>query len=306
MQSSGTTAYLFPGQGSQSVGMGRALAEAEPQARTLWEEADQVLGFSLSGLAFEGTEAELQRTENAQPALLAASIASLRVLQSRGLLAPASYLAGHSLGEYSALVAAESLQFADAVRLVRRRGELMAREGDRVGGAMAAIIGLPPETVSELAAVSGVQVANRNSPEQTVISGETDAVERASAALRETGARRVLPLSVSGAFHSSLMRPLADEFADAVARVEIRPPVLPVVSNVSARPLLTEAEVRRELVEQLYSPVNWMQTLYYLQGEGVDSFVEIGPGKVLAGLVKRTLPGATVTGSDSLQAVVAR
>ncbi len=306
MQSSGTTAYLFPGQGSQSVGMGRALAEAEPQARTLWEEADQVLGFSLSGLAFEGTEAELQRTENAQPALLAASIASLRVLQSRGLLAPASYLAGHSLGEYSALVAAESLQFADAVRLVRRRGELMAREGDRVGGAMAAIIGLPPETVSELAAISGAQVANRNSPEQTVISGEADAVERASAALREAGARRVLPLSVSGAFHSSLMRPLADEFAEVAALVELCPPVLPVVSNVSARPLQTEAEVRRELVEQLYSPVNWMQTLYYLQGEGVDSFVEIGPGKVLAGLVKRTLPGATVTGSDSLQAVVAR
>ncbi|MDP9350201.1 MAG: ACP S-malonyltransferase [Chloroflexota bacterium] len=306
MQSSGTTAYLFPGQGSQSVGMGRALAEAEPQARTLWEEADQVLDFSLSGLAFEGTEAELQRTENAQPALLAASIASLRVLQSRGVLAPASYLAGHSLGEYTALVAAESLQFADAVRLVRRRGELMAREGDRVGVAMAAIIGLPPETVSELAAASGAQVANRNSPEQTVISGEADAVERASAALREAGARRVLPLSVSGAFHSSLMRPLADEFAEVAARVEMRPPVLPVVSNVSARPLLTEAEVRRELVEQLYSPVNWTQTLYYLQGEGVDSFVEIGPGKVLAGLVKRTLPGATVTGSDSLQAVVAR
>lgn len=306
MQSRVATGYLFPGQGSQSVGMGRALAEAEPQARALWEEADQVLGFSLSGLAFEGTDAELQRTENAQPALLTASIASLRVLQSRDALAPASHLAGHSLGEYSALVAAESLQFADALRLVHRRGELMAREADQVGGAMAAIIGLPTEMVGELAAAAGAQVANRNSPEQTVISGETAAVERASAALHEAGARRVLPLSVSGAFHSSLMRPLADEFAEAVALIEIRPPVLPVVSNVSARPLQSEADVRQELVEQLYSPVNWTQTLYYLRGEGIERFVEIGPGKVLAGLVKRTLPGATVTSSDSIQAVVAR
>lgn len=306
MSSSAATAYLFPGQGSQSIGMGRALATAESLARSTWEEADKVLGFSLSGLAFDGAEAELQRTENAQPALLVASIASLRVLQDRELLAPPSYLAGHSLGEYTALVAASSLSFADAVRLVRRRGELMAQEGDRTGGSMAAVIGPSPEQVTEAAAVSGAEVANRNSPEQTVISGETTAVERACEILRAAGARRVLPLSVSGAFHSSLMRGLADEFAEVVAGINFNAPSSPVVSNVNARPLRTVAEIRRELVEQLYSPVNWVQTLYFLQGEGIESFVEIGPGKVLTGLVKRTLPEASVANSDSLQAAVAR
>ncbi len=300
MSSNVATAYLFPGQGSQSVGMGRDLA-AETDARALWEEADDTLGYSLSKIAWEGPDAELQRTENAQPALLVASLATLRVLASRAVLndAPA-YVAGHSLGEYTALVAAGSLTFADALRLVRLRGELMAAEGDRVGGAMAAVMGLSADLVGSISEEEGVDVANRNSPEQTVVSGEVGAVARVVERLRGAGARRVVPLPVSGAFHSRLMRPLADRFAQAVADVSLSSPRIPVISNVSAQPLRDEAEIRRELVEQLYSPVEWVRTLEYLHTHGVTRYIEVGPGKVLTGLVRRTLPGAEAIASDSL------
>lgn len=293
-------AYLFPGQGSQAVGMGRELYEAEPIARALWEEADGLLGFRLSKLAFDGPEAELQRTQNAQPALLVASIAALRVFSARGMLEEPAYLAGHSLGEYSALVAAGSLTYPDALRLVRLRGELMAAEGDRVGGAMSAVIGLDPDTLAEVCAAEGVDVANYNSPEQSVISGPADAVARAGARAKASGARRVLALPVSGAFHSELMRPVAGAFAGQIASTPIQSPAIPVVGNVRAQPLRSVDEVRRELVEQLYSPVRWLHSLQYMAAAGVTHFVEIGTGKVLTGLVKRTLPEATGVNSDSM------
>lgn len=300
MPSDALSAWLFPGQGSQKVGMGRELAEHEPAARDLWRRADGALGFPLSRLAWDGPEDELQRTENAQSALLATSIAALRVLSARSALEPPAYLAGHSLGEYSALVAAESLGFEEAVRLVRRRGELMAEAGARTNGAMAAVIGLAVDAVARVCAAEGVDVANYNSPEQTVISGEAGAVERAGDLLREAGARRVVPLPVSGAFHSRLMLSAAEEFSAAVAAAAIRAPRVPVVGNVRAEPLRTEDDVRAELVAQLSSPVAWVRTLEFLRDEGVTRFVEVGPGAVLAGLVKRTLPGAAVTGSDAL------
>ncbi len=301
---SNLTAYLFPGQGSQSVGIGRDLARTESTARLLWEEADQTLGFALSTLAFEGSADELQATENAQPALLAASIATLRVLTGRGVLDAPAFLAGHSLGEYTALVAAQSLTFADALRLVRTRGELMAAAGRRAPGAMAAVMGLAPETVAAACSAEGVDVANYNSPEQTVISGEAAAIGRAIEHIKQEGARRVVPLPVSGAFHSRLMRPLAEEFSGAVNGVAIDEPNVPVVCNVSATPLTSAEHVRRELVEQLYSPVGWVRTLEFLRDAGVGRYVEVGPGKVLTGLTKRTLPGATVASSDGLLTAV--
>lgn len=301
---SNRTAYLFPGQGSQHVGMGRDLARTESVARRLWEEADQTLGFALSTLAFEGPADQLQATENAQPALLVASIATLRVLTGRGVLGAPAFLAGHSLGEYSALVAAQSLTFADALRLVRTRGALMAAAGKCVDGAMAAVMGLAPEEVAAACAAEGVDVANYNSPEQTVISGEAAAVGRAVERVKQAGARRVVPLAVSGAFHSRLMRPLAEEFAGTMKDVAIAEPKMPVVCNVSATPLTSADAVRRELVEQLYSPVSWVRTLEFLRDASVGRYVEIGPGNVLAGLAKRTLPGATVATSDGLLTAV--
>lgn len=293
-------AYIFPGQGSQSVGMGSELSRLEATARLLWEEADDILGFSLSQVAFEGPDVELQRTENAQPALLVAGIVALRVLTARGLLAGPQRLAGHSLGEYTALVAAGSLEYADAVRLVRVRGELMAEQGERVGGAMSAVIGLEPELLAGICAEAGVDIANYNSPEQTVISGEAQAVYRVGERARSAGARRVVPLPVSGAFHSTLMRPLAGSFAGSVDSVPLRPPSFPVVGNVRATPLESVKDIRRELVEQLYSPVRWLQTLRYMSSVGVTQYIELGPGKVLTGLVNRTLTGATAANSDTL------
>jgi len=284
--------------------MGRDLARTESVARRLWEEADQTLGFALSTLAFEGPADQLQATENAQPALLVASIATLRVLTGRGVLGAPAFLAGHSLGEYSSLVAAQSLTFADALRLVRTRGALMAAAGKCVDGAMAAVMGLVPEEVAAACAAEGVDVANYNSPEQTVISGEAAAVGRAVERIKQAGARRVVPLAVSGAFHSRLMRPLAEEFAGALKDVAIAEPKMPVVCNVSATPLTSADAVRRELVEQLYSPVSWVRTLEFLRDASVWRYVEIGPGNVLAGLAKRTLPGATVATSDGLLTAV--
>ncbi|MGE5528709.1 MAG: ACP S-malonyltransferase [Patescibacteria group bacterium] len=283
-------AFIFPGQGSQAVGMGRSLWEADAAARDTFAEADAALGFPLSALCFDGPEDELRRTENAQPAILTVSIAALRALTAGGPLTP-SFVAGHSLGEYAALVAAGVLTFPAAISLVRRRGELMA--GAHAGGAMAAVIGLDAErldgVLADAAKAGGgvVEAANLNSPGQIVISGESRAVETACRLAKEAGAAKVVPLQVSGAFHSSLMRPVAGEFARVLEGVEMRPARIPVVANVTARPVMEPSGIRRLLAEQIYSPVRWEETVRYLLGQGVKVFAELGPGRVLTGLVRR-------------------
>jgi len=291
---SSTSAWLFPGQGSQSVGMGRDVYEQSAAARAVFEQADDMLGFSLSRLCFEGPANELTQTEHAQPALLTTSIALLEAAKERADLATPAYMAGHSLGEYTALVAAGALQFPDALRLVRRRGELMAAATE---GTMAAVMGLDLPTLEAVCAdasdVGTVVVANQNAPGQLVISGAKEAVERAGALAKERGAKRVLPLNVSAAFHSPLMQAAADGLQLAVAAVEhMAAPAPPVIGNVTAIPLTNAGVLRAELVTQVTAPVRWIASMERMHGDGVTRFVEIGPGTVLTGLVKRIVTGA--------------
>ena len=287
---------LFPGQGSQKPGMARDLVEAYPAARAVMEVVDGTLGFPLSQLCFEGPEAELTRTDNAQPALLAHGAAAWAVLHDR-LARHVRAAAGHSLGEFTAYHAAGALTLGDAVLLVRRRGELMRESGETRPGAMAAIMGLAEdgvEAVCARAADAGVVVpANYNSPEQLVISGEVAAVERAMALAKGAGAKRAIRLNVSGAFHSPLMEVAAQGLRQALDAVELTPPVFPVYTNVSAKPAADVNDAKRLLLSQLTAPVWWTAQVRQLAADHPDAlFVELGPGTILSNLVKRIVPGA--------------
>lgn len=287
----GPVGLLFPGQGSQFVGMGKDLAEAFPVVRWTFEEADDALGTALSRLCWDGPAEELTLTVNAQPALLVHSIAVWRLLEERQ--GDAAIAAGHSLGEFSAYVAAGALGFADAVRSVRRRGELMLASGEERPGTMAAVLGLDDavvESVCEAASAAGdgvVVPANYNAPGQLVISGDVEAVRRAEEPLREAGARRVVPLNVSGAFHSPLMTVAEDGLREQLESVRLADPRIPVVSNVSAEPVARADEARELLVRQLTSPVRWVAVERAMLAHDVAEFWELGPGSVLAGLMKR-------------------
>jgi [acyl-carrier-protein] S-malonyltransferase len=285
------TAFLFPGQGSQSVGMGRDLAAAFPIARQTFDEANEALGFDLAELCFSGPEEQLRLTEFTQPAIFTVSVAALRVLAAAG--ATADCLAGHSLGEYSANVAAGTIEFAPAARTVRRRGQLMQEAVPAGQGAMAAILGMPVESViaacqdASREVGAPVEPANMNSPEQTVISGATAAVERAIVLAKERGARRAVLLQVSAPFHCSLMQPAQDALAPVLESLSFLPARVPVVVNVDAA-LVTDAEVlRAALVRQVTGAVRWTESMQLLIADGVTNFVEVGPGKVLSGLLRQ-------------------
>jgi [acyl-carrier-protein] S-malonyltransferase len=283
------TAFLFPGQGSQVVGMGKDLAHHHAVARETFEEADEVLGINISQLCFEGPEDELRLTENTQPAILAASVAAWRVLQEKGI--QPTFVAGHSLGEYSAHVAAGTMSFADAVRTVRSRGKYM-QEAVPVGtGSMAAILGMQPDRVAEVCsdAAQGevCEPANINSPEQIVISGQVAAVERAVKLADERGAKRAKVLPVSAPFHCSLMRPAQEKLAVVLASLPLAPPGVLVICNVDARPVENAESAREALVRQVTGSVRWSQSMQGLIAHGVQTFVEVGPGKVLCGLMRQ-------------------
>jgi [acyl-carrier-protein] S-malonyltransferase len=289
-----TTAFVFPGQGSQAVGMGRALGQAFASARLVFDEVDDALGERLSKLMFEGPEADLTLTENAQPALMAVSLAVLRVLEGEGgwrLSAKAAFVAGHSLGEYSALAAAGAFSLADTARLLKRRGRAMQRAVPVGEGAMAALLGLDLAAAQAVAAAASegeiCACANDNAPGQVVVSGAKAAVERAIKLAGEKGAKRSILLPVSAPFHCQLMAPAAREMEEALAQVALAPPVVPLVANVTAAPVSDPETIRRLLVEQVTCLVRWRESVLRLKAEGVSRLVELGAGKVLAGLTKR-------------------
>lgn len=296
------------------MGMGQDLAQRYSVARDTFTEADDLLGFSLSSLCFEGPEDELNDTINTQPAIFVTSLAALRVLRSEGWVVSPGFTAGHSLGEYSALVASGAFDFADGLRLVRERGRLMKEAGKRSPGGMAAIIRLDDETVTDICKRASqeigqvVQVANYNSPGQVVISGDIAALEAAMEMAQAAGARRVVRLAVSIAAHSPLMAVIADEFRQAVEATLIKPPPVPVVANITAQPLSTVDDIHQEMIAQLTSSVRWVDSVKYMVAQGVANFVEIGPKEVLTGLVRRIDKGVNTVACgtvDGVQALLA-
>ena len=289
------TAWVFPGQGAQAVGMGKDLYEEIPAARAVFEAADEALGFPLSRLCFEGPEDELTRTINTQPALVAHGIAALVAAIDSGSIAQRpGYMAGHSLGEYAALIAAGSLGFADGLRLVRERGRLMQEACDAQPGTMAAILGLERAQVEELCAANGAAVCNENAPGNISIGGTRDAVAATSAAATEAGATRVVPLNVAGAFHTPLMQTAAEGMRKVLGEARFADPQVPVVSNVTGRLLTSGGELAEELATQVTAPVLWVDGVRTMLDSGVTTFIEFGPGRVLTGAIRRTERSANV------------
>jgi [acyl-carrier-protein] S-malonyltransferase len=295
-----TAGFIFPGQGSQTVGMGKALAEAFAPARALFEEVDAALGEKLTAIMWEGPADRLMLTENAQPALMAVSLATVRVLQAEAgleLARDAKFVAGHSLGEYSALAATGAFTVADTARLLRTRGRAMQQAVPVGTGAMAALLGLEFDAAVAVAAEAAqgqvCQAANDNGGGQVVVSGHKPAVERAVEIAKDKGARRAMLLPVSAPFHCALMQPAADTMAEALAKISVTPPAVPVVANVTAKPTVDPAEIVQRLVEQVTGTVRWRECVAFMANAGVTSFFEVGAGKVLTGLVKRIAEGAT-------------
>ena len=285
-------AYVFPGQGSQSTGMGLDLYGRYPAARVVFDDADASLGFPVSRLCFEGPEEELTKTHNVQPAILVVSIACLRALEAEGIAnfpSPA-FVAGHSLGEYTALVVAGAIDLTDAVLLVRERGRLMYEAGLKNPGSMLAIIGLDEESVSDISSHSEVGISNINCPGQIVVSGTPQALTEAGKLAKTKGARVLIPLKVSGAFHSTLMEPIIAEFSEVVSSFKFHTPAIPVISNVTARPLTDVDSIKEELMKQLRNCIQWQGSVEYMIHGGVTTFYEIGPGRVLSGLIRRINP----------------
>jgi [acyl-carrier-protein] S-malonyltransferase len=302
-----TSAYVFPGQGSQSVGMGEALAAGSQAAAAVFVAADAALGTPISGLAWHGPADELDRTENAQPALLATSMAYLAAVREQWAALgigepPIAFAAGHSMGQYSALVAADVISLADGVRLVRERGRLMQASGAGRDGAMAAILGLDdaqlPVLVERASAEGTFGIANRNAPGQVVVSGERAAIDAGAAIARELGARKAIILPVSVAAHSSLMAEAADGMRRVLADVEFSDPSIPLLANADAHLITTADGARSELVDHLTAGVDWVAAIERMTGAGVDTFIEVGPGRVLTGLIKRIAPDATTIPLD--------
>jgi [acyl-carrier-protein] S-malonyltransferase len=296
-------AYVFPGQGSQWVGMGRDLYQGFASAKAVFEQADEALGFPLSRLCFEGPEDELLQTINAQPAIVAVSFACLEAMREVKGAAPAAFVAGHSLGEYTALAAAGVLDFAKTVYLSRERGRLMHEAGQKVPGGMAAIIGLDEPALAEVCKESGARIANINCPGQIVISGAEDNLTKAMDLAKAKGAARVIRLQVSGAFHTPLMQPAVDGMGEIMAKLSFSPPDVPIIGNTTAQPITTSELVKEELLRQLCNCVQWQRSIEYMLGDGVSTFVEIGPGKVLAGLIKRIDRNVNIVNIGDAEAV---